>query len=122
MRFICRAPVVRKRCCLAARQLAIPNEEVNGDAALLMLYDLLASLALRRCRVLALPVEVVLVDPVVQVLVSLGLTLLVQGHQQYMRLLAVQCHVAHVPATRVERLAQQRGNLLSLKALADGQV
>lgn len=66
MRLVRRPPVVGEGRCPSACQPSITHEQVDGHAEALMLDDLPAPLALWRRGVLALPVEVMFVDPVIQ--------------------------------------------------------
>ena len=85
VRHIRHLALINKWRRLASSQLAIPDEKMNVDAALFVFDDLSTSLAFRRRRILALPVKVMLVDPMVQVLVLLCFSLLVQGNQKWLR-------------------------------------
>lgn len=61
---------------------------MNRHAVLDMVNDVHALFAARRRRVLALPVESLVVYPVVQIAVIGGLALFVDGDQQHNRLFA----------------------------------
>ena len=81
MRLVRHLAAIHEGSGLAAAELGLPHEEVDRNALRQVIDDLLASLACRCRRVLALPVEGVLIDPVVVVPMLLRLTLLVQCHQ-----------------------------------------
>ena len=84
--------------------------------------DLLAALAARVGGVLALPVKVAVIDPVVHVLVLVGPALLVDRDQQDVRLFGGQHHMADVPIAGVVRLAKQRRNVFAHEGFTDGQI
>jgi hypothetical protein len=69
--------------------------------------DLLAALAARVGGVLALPVKVPVIDPVVHVLVLVRPALLVDCDQQDVRLFGGQHHMTDVPIAGVVGLAEK---------------
>ena len=84
--------------------------------------DLLAALAARVGVVLALPVKVAVIDPVVHVLVFVSPALFVDRDQQDVRLFGGQHHMADVPIAGVVRLAKQRRNVFAHEGFTDGQI
>ena len=65
MRLVGHWAEIYKGSSFTAAELGLAHEEVDGNALRHLIDDLLTSLACRRRRILALPVEAVLVDPVV---------------------------------------------------------
>lgn len=113
MRLVRHLAAIHEGSGLAAAEFGLPHEEVDRNALRQVIDDLLASLACRCRRVLALPVEGVLIDSVVVVPMLLRLALLVQGHQQDVHLLVVQHDVTDVPTAWVERLSEERRYVLA---------
>ena len=95
---------VDKRCSLAALQLVLAHEKVDGNTQFFMLNDFLAALALWRGGVLTLPMKVTLIHPMVQVTVVLCLALLIECDQQDMDFFVIQRHMAAVPIAGIELL------------------
>lgn len=106
MAHVTRYPVVDEGRRLPASQFVVAHEEVNCDAALCVLDEFAAALALRRCGVLTLPVESVLVDPVVEITVILRLALLVERHQQHVGVVLLEHNMAAIPDARIEAFAE----------------
>ena len=78
----------------ACGQLVFAHKQMDVDAQSGVADDLLAALAARVGGVLALPVKVAVIDPVVHVLVLVRLALLVDRDQQDVRLFGGQHHMA----------------------------
>lgn len=70
---------------LTLSQLVVAHKEMNRDAQGSVLDDFLAARTAGCGAVLALPLEGVIVDPVIDVAMFLGLALFVQCDQQHMR-------------------------------------
>ena len=70
----------------ACSQLVFAHKQMDVDAQSSVADDLLAALAARVGSVLALPVKVVVIDPVVHVLVLVGPALFVDRDQRDVRL------------------------------------
>ena len=87
------SPLVCKGCRLTAAQLLAANEKVDVDASRAMVNDFLTSLVVRTGRVLALPMERVLVNPVVDVPMFVGLPSFAERDEEYVRLLLIQGHM-----------------------------
>ena len=77
----------------ACGQLVFAHKQMDVDAQSGVADDLLAAFAARVGGVLALPVKVAVIDPVVHVLVLVGLALLVDRDQQDVRLFLGQHHM-----------------------------
>jgi len=106
MRLVHNRAAINKRGGLAAPQLRLTDEEMNRNALRRVFDDFPTALA-SRCRcVLALPVERVLVDPMIVIPMLLGLALLVQGHKKDMRLLVIEHDMTDVPNAGIEGLAE----------------
>lgn len=79
--------------CFTCGQLVFAHKQMDVDAQSGVADDLLAALAARVGGVLALPVKVAVIDPVVHVLVLVGLALLVDRDQQDVHLFGGQHHM-----------------------------
>jgi len=86
--------VVGEGCRFACGQFVFAHKQMDVDAQSGVADDLLAALAAWVCGVLALPVKVAVIDPVVHVLVFVRLALFVDRDQQDVRLFGGQHHMA----------------------------
>lgn len=87
-----------------------------------MADDFVAAFAGRVGGVLALPVKVRVIDPVVHVLVLVSPALFVERDQQDVRLFAGQHHMADFPIAGVVGLAKQRRNVFAHERLTERQI
>ncbi len=78
----------------ACGQFVFAHKQMDVDAQSGVADDLLTAPAARVGGVLALPVKVAVIDPVVHVFVRVGLALLVDRDQQDVRLFGGQHHLA----------------------------
>ena len=83
---------------------------MERDAQMGMVDDILTAFAGGRRPILALPMEMGIVDPMVVVSLIERLALFVQRDKQDLRLLFGQADMARVPIAGIETGAKQRGN------------
>ena len=84
MALVANRALIDKWRCFSFEQLVCPNKQVDGDTQLRMLDNFLPSFTDWCGGILALPMKISVVDPVVQVALVLRLALFVQCHKQYM--------------------------------------
>ena len=84
--------------------------------------DVVAAFAGRVGGVLALPVKVRVIDPVVHVLVLVSPALFVERDQQDVRLFLGQHHMVNIPIAGVEGLAKQRRNVFAHERLTKRKI
>jgi len=102
MRLVGDSAAIDEGSGFSAAELGLAHKEMNRDVLRHVFDDFLTALARWRRRILALPVEGALVDPVIVIPMLLGLALLVQGHQEDVHLLVVEHDMTDVPAAGVE--------------------
>jgi len=86
VRLVAHTAVVCEGCGLASGQFAIAHKEMDVDAQSGVTDDFVAAFAGRVGGVLALPVKVRVIDPMVHVLVLVSSALFVERDQQDVRL------------------------------------
>lgn len=87
-----------------------------------MADDFVAAFTGRVGGVLALPMKVRVIDPVVHVLVLVSPALFVERDQQDVRLFLGQHHMADIPIAGVVSLAKQRRNVFAHERLTERQI
>ena len=94
VRLVEHTAVVGEGSGLASSQFAVAHKEMDVDAQSGVTDDVVAAFAGRFGGVLALPVKVRVIDPVVHVLVLVSPALFVERDQQDVRLFLGQHHMA----------------------------
>ncbi len=94
--------MVGEGCRFASGQFVFAHKQMDVDAQSGVANDLLAALAARVGGVLALPVKVAVIDPVVHVFVFIHLALFVDRDQQDVSLFRGQHHMADISVAGVE--------------------
>ena len=122
VRLVAHPAVVREGGGLADGQLGVAHKEVDVDAQSGVADDFVAAFAGRVGGVLALPVKVRVIDPVVHVLVLVSPALFVERDQQDVRLFLGQHHMADIPIAGVEGLAKQRRNVFAHERFTERQI
>ena len=87
-----------------------------------MADDFVAAFAGRVGGVLALPVKVRVIDPVVHVLVLVSPALFVERDKQDVRLFGGQHHMVDIPIAGVVSLTKQRWNVFAHERLTERQI
>ena len=72
---------IEKRGSFSIEQLVLPHKQMDANAELGMVNDFLSSPTIGRSGILALPMKIGVIDPVVQVAVVLRATLLIKCHE-----------------------------------------